>query len=78
MTKVKCPNCGIEFELPKCKTCVYLNGEKKSVGIECTCPNKQWLRPVAKYKNPNQFACLYYVADINKIEQFHVTFTIGD
>lgn len=41
----------------RCKECKYLKGEKSSVGIECINPNKEFLRPISRYKAPSAKAC---------------------
>jgi len=57
--KVKCPNCNevITIEMPKCKDCVYLNGNRTTVGIKCTNPSKQWSRSLSMYKQSSNPAC---------------------
>ena len=41
----------------KCGQCRFLNGEKSSVGIECTCPDKVWRHRTSKYHYKHTRAC---------------------
>lgn len=47
-----------DFEKKKCcRDCKYLNGEKSSVGIACTNPNKAFRSRTAKFKQKATAAC---------------------
>jgi len=41
----------------KCGQCIWLNGEKSTVGIECTCPDKAWRHRTSKYHYKWTRAC---------------------
>ena len=41
----------------KCGQCKWLNGEKSSVGIECTNPEKHWRNRTSKYHYNHTKAC---------------------
>ena len=71
MRYVVCPNCGIEVEIPRCEFCSHLDfSDKKSIGYRCTCPNKIWPHNLSMYKNKGQPACQYYVANLNRINEY--------
>lgn len=46
-----------EYLYQKCRDCKWLNGDKKTVGIECTNPEKEWRHDVSRYHYPTCRAC---------------------
>lgn len=49
-----------EYVGTRCWHCRWLNGERTSVGIECTNPNIEWRHRTSKYKQPSVYACKKY------------------
>ena len=48
---------------PKCKDCKYLNGEKNSLGIKCTNPDRIWRSSTATYRRPSEPSCKMFAPD---------------
>ena len=45
----------------KCKDCVYLTGEVRSIGIECKHPTKQFRTEYSQFKSPSSKACKLFI-----------------
>ena len=46
-----------QYEGDRCYHCRYFNGEKKSIGVACTNPNKKWRSRTGMYHVPSVKAC---------------------
>lgn len=70
MAQEKISERSLEKVLYSCGSCKWLNGEKTSVGIECTCPDKVWRSRVAKYHYKTTKACKMIALNV-KCEILH-------